>query len=140
MDGWYPKVRIGGRRERVPVLVTLGVRASGERVVLDLRLVGDESAASWSDVVTSLTARHLRRPVLAVVDGNPGLTAALRSQWPAIHRGRQRHVASPGYVQDRICCPTSSIRVQRLSSCASPDRTRSPANSNTKGPHVAIIG
>ena len=38
MDGWYPKVRIGGRRERVPVLVTLGVRASGERVVLDLRL------------------------------------------------------------------------------------------------------
>jgi transposase-like protein len=40
MDGWYPKVRIGGRRERVPVLVTLGVRANGERVVLDMRLVG----------------------------------------------------------------------------------------------------
>jgi transposase-like protein len=37
MDGWYPKVRIGGRRERVPVLVTLGVRATGERVVLDMR-------------------------------------------------------------------------------------------------------
>jgi transposase-like protein len=62
MDGWYPKVRIGGRRERVPVLVTLGVRASGERVVLDMRLVGEESAASWSEVVTSLTARHVKRP------------------------------------------------------------------------------
>ena len=48
MDGWYPKVRIGGRRERVPVLVTLGVRANGERVVLDMRLVGEESAASWT--------------------------------------------------------------------------------------------
>jgi putative transposase len=24
MDGWYPKVRIGGRRARVPVLVTWG--------------------------------------------------------------------------------------------------------------------
>ena len=53
MDGWYPKVRIGGRRERVPVLVTLGVRANGDRVVLDMRLVGEESAASWTEVVAS---------------------------------------------------------------------------------------
>jgi len=46
MDGWYPKVRIGKRRVRVPVLVTLGVRADGQRVVLDLRLAGDESTAA----------------------------------------------------------------------------------------------
>ena len=84
MDGWYPKVRIGGRRERVPVLVTLGVRATGERVVLDMRLVGEESAASWSEVVTNLVARHLARPVLAAIDGNPGLTSALRSHWPGL--------------------------------------------------------
>jgi transposase-like protein len=84
MDGWYPKVRIGGRRERVPVLVTLGVRGSGERVVLDLRLVGEESAASWTEVVASLTARHLGRPVLAIIDGNPGLRNALQSHWPGI--------------------------------------------------------
>jgi len=84
MDGWYPKVRIGGRRVRVPVLVTLGVRGNGERVVLDLRLVGEESAASWTDVVASLTARHLARPVLAIIDGHPGLLNALRSHWPAI--------------------------------------------------------
>ena len=84
MDGWYPKVRIGGRRERVPVLVTLAVRANGDRVVLDMRLVGEESAASWTKVVASLVARHLARPVLAVVDGNPGLSSALRSHWPGI--------------------------------------------------------
>src|SRR5215472_8247907 len=36
MDGGYPKVCNGGRRVRVPVLVTLGV-ANGERVVLDMR-------------------------------------------------------------------------------------------------------
>ena len=41
LDGWYPKVRIGKRRVRVPVLVTLGVRANGDRVILDVRLVGD---------------------------------------------------------------------------------------------------
>jgi len=84
VDGWYPKVRIGGRRERVPLLVTLGVRANGVRVVLDMRLVGEESAASWIEVVASLAARHLARPVLAVIDGNPGLSNALRSHWPGI--------------------------------------------------------
>ena len=51
MDGWYPKGRIGKRRVRVPVLVTLGVRADGQRVELDLRLAGDESPAAWRDVI-----------------------------------------------------------------------------------------
>ncbi len=51
MDGWYPKVRIGRRRARVPVLVTLGVRADGQRVVLDLPLAGEETPRAgprWS--------------------------------------------------------------------------------------------
>ena len=37
LDGWYPHVRIGKKRARVPVLVTLGVCADGRRVVLDMR-------------------------------------------------------------------------------------------------------
>jgi len=75
------------RRVRVPVLVTLGVRADGDRVILDVRLVGDESTAAWRDVIQSLVARQIGLPTLAVIDGNPGLAAALREQWPtlAIH-------------------------------------------------------
>jgi transposase-like protein len=109
MDGWYPKVRIGGRRERVPVLVTLGVRANGERVVLDMRLVGEESAASWTEVVASLAARRLARPVLAVVDGNPGLTNALRSHWPGIqiqrctqHKLRNLQAKAPARLREEL--------------------------------------
>lgn len=109
MDGWYPKVRIGGRRERVPVLVTLGVRANGERVVLDLRLVGEESAASWTEVVAGLAARHLTRPVLAVIDGNPGLTSALRSHWPGIaiqrctaHKLRNLQAKAPARLREEL--------------------------------------
>lgn len=109
MDGWYPKVRIGGRRERVPVLVTLGVRANGERVVLDMRLVGEESAASWTEVVGSFAARHLARPVLAVIDGNPGLTSALRSHWPGIeiqrctaHKLRNLQAKAPARLREEL--------------------------------------
>jgi putative transposase len=109
MDGWYPKVRIGGRRERVPVLVTLGVRANGERLVLDMRLVGEESAASWTEVVASLVARHLARPVLAMIDGNPGLSSALRSHWPGIaiqrctaHKLRNLQAKAPARVREEL--------------------------------------
>jgi putative transposase len=84
LDGWYPRVRIGKRRVRVPVLVTLGVCANGQRVVLDLRLAGGESEQAWLDAVRSLGARNLGNPVLAVIDGNPGLAAALKVQWPQL--------------------------------------------------------
>ena len=84
LDGWYPRVRIGKKRVRVPVLVTLGTTADGERVILDLRIAGEESEASWSGVIESLIGRNVGRPVLAVIDGNPGLEKALGKAWPKL--------------------------------------------------------
>lgn len=83
-DGWYPKVRIGKRRVVVPVLVTLGVREDGERVILDLRMAGEESGASWGEAIASLTRRNVGRPVLAIIDGNSGLHSSLLREWPTI--------------------------------------------------------
>jgi transposase-like protein len=84
LDGWYPKVRLGKKRTVVPVLVVLGVRADGRKVLLDLRLAGDESTAAWRDTIRGLVDRHLGVPVLAVIDGSAGLRAALREQWPTL--------------------------------------------------------
>jgi transposase-like protein len=84
MDGWYPKVRIDKKRVRVPVLVTLGTRATGERVVIDLRIAGEESSAAWGEVITALVKRRIGVPALAVIDGNPGLAPALQAQWKNI--------------------------------------------------------
>jgi transposase-like protein len=47
-------MRLGKQRVRVPVLVTLGVWADGRRLLLDLRMAGEESAAAWREVVESL--------------------------------------------------------------------------------------
>lgn len=85
LDGWYPKVRIDKKRVRVPVLVTLGTRANGERVVIDLRIAGEESSAAWGEVITALVKRRIGVPELAVIDGNPGLAPALQEQWKKIH-------------------------------------------------------
>ncbi len=84
LDGWYPRVRIGKKRVRVPVLVTLGTCADGRRVIVDLRIAGEESEASWTEVLHSLIERNVGLPAIAVIDGNPGLDAALRAAWPKI--------------------------------------------------------
>lgn len=109
MDGWYPKVRIGKRRVRVPVMVTLGVRADGERVVLDVRLAGDESTAAWRDVIRSLAERQVGRPRLAIVDGSAGLAAALREQWPTLaiqrcttHKLRNLEAKAPVRLREEL--------------------------------------
>jgi putative transposase len=109
MDGWYPKVRLGRQRVRVPVLVTLGVKGNGERIVVDLRLVGEETSAAWGDVITHLVARGLGRPQLAMVDGNPGLLRALREQWPGLpiqrctaHKLRNLEAKAPVRLREEV--------------------------------------
>jgi putative transposase len=84
LDGWYPRVRLGKRRVKVPVLVTMGVCEDGSRVVLDFRLAGSESAAGWREAVIDLSERGLGAPRLAVIDGGAGLEKALREVWPKI--------------------------------------------------------
>src|SRR5690606_23901748 len=109
LDGWYPKVRIGKRRERVPVLVTLGVRSDGGKVVLDMRIAGEESAAAWAEVVADLVKRRMCTPVLAVIDGNPGLPEALRQHWTKIeiqrctvHKLRNLEAKAPASLREEL--------------------------------------
>jgi putative transposase len=142
LDGWYPKVRLGQRRVRVPVLVTMGVRADGQRVLLDLRLVGDESAAAWGDVVQQLQARHLGTPVLAIIDGNAGLATALREAWPSLaiqrctaHKLRNLTAKAPARLREEVAedyhrviyAETAGLVQQRRASFVKKWRLRCPA-------------
>jgi putative transposase len=109
MDGWYPKVRIDKKRVRVPVLVTLGTRANGERVVIDLRIAGEESSAAWGEVISALVKRRIGVPKLAVIDGNPGLADALREQWKNIqiqrctnHKLRNLQAKVPARLREEL--------------------------------------
>ncbi|MDZ4236138.1 MAG: transposase, partial [Dietzia sp.] len=96
-------------RERVPVLVTLGVRGDGEKVVLDMRIAGDESAAAWGEAVADLVRRKLRAPSLAVIDGSPGMPEALCRHWPKIaiqrctvHKLRNLEAKAPASVREEL--------------------------------------
>jgi putative transposase len=109
LDGWYPRVRIGKKRVRVPVLVTMGVCADGRRLVLDMQIAGEESEASWGEVLKALVERRVGVPLLAVIDGNPGLRAALRTQWPQLpiqrctnHKLRNLLAKAPAHLREEL--------------------------------------
>jgi transposase-like protein len=88
LDAIYPKVRSGGKVVSLAVLVALGVRENGEKVLLSLMSAGAESAEGWQMLLEDLAGRKMGRPRLAISDGNAGLAEALQRQWPGVAQQR----------------------------------------------------
>ena len=101
LDAIALRVRIANKVVSAPVLVGLGVKADGQKVVLDLELLQSESSECWGGFVEGLVGRGLKRPRLVIIDGNKGLRAAVEKNWPGIEvqrcnvhklRNLERHV------------------------------------------------
>jgi putative transposase len=88
LDAIYPKVRSAGRVVSLAVLVALGVKDTGEKVLLSLMSAGAESTDGWQMLLEDLAARKVGRPRLVISDGNPGLGAALDRLWPGVAHQR----------------------------------------------------
>src|SRR3954447_17212259 len=84
LDGTVVKVRLDKRSTGISVLVALGVRRDGQKVLLGLRNMGGESEAAWRAFLDDLVARKLAVPELLIIDGGAGLEAALTALWPTV--------------------------------------------------------
>ena len=82
LDGTVVRVRIDKRATSISLLVALGVRADGQKLLLAIRSMGGESEAAWRALLDDLVKRGLRTPELVVADGAPGLEKALAALWP----------------------------------------------------------
>ena len=72
LDAIALRVRIANKVVSAPVLVALGVKADGHKVVLDLELLQSESGECWGGFVEGLVYRGLKRPRLVIIDRNKG--------------------------------------------------------------------
>src|SRR3954447_21343403 len=95
LDGTAVKVRLDKRATAISLLVALGGRRDGQKVVLAIENMGGESEAAWRQVLEGLAARGLGKPELVIVDGGKGLEAALAAVWDdvpvqrcAVHKER----------------------------------------------------
>ena len=109
LDGTVVKVRLDKKATSISLLVVLGVRRDGQKVLLAVKNMGGESEAAWRGILDDLTRRGLRRPELAIVDGAPGLEKALVSLWPdlplqrcTVHKLRNLLAHAPKRLAEEI--------------------------------------
>src|SRR5215203_2522333 len=84
LDGTVVRVRLDRKATSISLLVVLGVRRDGQKVLLAIRAMGGESEAAWRAVLDDLVARGLRAPEFLIIDGAAGLEKALAALWPAV--------------------------------------------------------
>lgn len=81
LDAMNLPVRVARRVVKLPVQAAVGVDLSGQKVLLSLEIAASESTASWAAIVAGLARRGMPQPRLVILDGNPGLSRAVRETW-----------------------------------------------------------
>jgi putative transposase len=84
LDGTVVRVRLDGKATAISLLVVIGVRADGQKVLLAIKSMGGESTEAWRAVLDELIKRGLRRPEFLIVDGAPGLENAIAAVWDGV--------------------------------------------------------
>jgi hypothetical protein len=74
-------VRLDKKATSISLLLALGVRRDGQKVLLAIKNMGGESEAAWRALLDNLVARGLKTPELVIVDGSSGLDKALAALW-----------------------------------------------------------
>ncbi len=110
LDGTVIKTRLDRKATNISVLAAVGVRRDGQKILLSIKNMGGESTAAWRQFLDDLDARGLRRPEFVIVDGAPGLEAALVALWGedlpiqrcTVHKHRNLLGHAPKHMQDEL--------------------------------------
>ena len=84
LDGTVVRVRLDRKATSISLLVVIGVREDGQKVLLAIKSMGGESTEAWRTVLDDLIKRGLRRPEFLIVDGAPGLEKAIAAVWDGV--------------------------------------------------------
>lgn len=84
LDGTVVRVRLDRKATSLSILVAMGVRADGQKVLLGLKALAGESAEAWRELLDDMAARGLCAPQLLIIDGGKGLETALAALWPTV--------------------------------------------------------
>ena len=109
LDGTVVRVRLDRRATAISLLVVIGVREDGQKVLLSVKNMGGETTEAWRDVLDDLLQRGLRRPEFLIIDGAAGLQKALAAIWDGVpvqrctvHKHRNLLAHAPERLHDEI--------------------------------------
>ena len=109
LDGTVVRVRLDKKATSISLLVALGVREDGQKVLLAVKNMGGESAEAWRALLDDLLKRGMQTPDLVMVDGGKGLDAALAALWTnvpvqrcTVHKHRNLLAHAPERLHEDI--------------------------------------
>jgi putative transposase len=109
LDGTVVRVRLDRKATSMLLLVVMGVRADGQKLLLAVKSMGGESAEAWRTVLDDLIKRGLRRPEFLIVDGAGGLEKAIAAEWDGVpvqrctvHKHRNLLAHAPERLHDEV--------------------------------------
>jgi putative transposase len=109
LDGTVVRVRLDKKSTSISLLIALGVRQDGQKVLLAVKSMGGESEAAWRALLDDLIKRGLRTPELVIADGAPGLEKALTALWPevlvqrcTVHKHRNLLAHAPDRLHEEL--------------------------------------
>ena len=109
LDGTVVRVRLDRKATNISLLLVLGVRRDGQKVLLAVKNMGGESEAAWRATLDDLVARGLPTPAFLITDGAAGLERALAALWPdvpaqrcTVHKHRNLLAHAPDALHDEV--------------------------------------
>ena len=109
LDGTVVRVRLDKKATSISLLVALGLREDGQKVLLAVKNMGGESAEAWRALLDDLLKRGMQTPDLVMVDGGKGLDAALAALWTnvpvqrcTVHKHRNLLAHAPERLHEDI--------------------------------------
>ena len=109
LDGTVVRVRLDRKATSIVLLVVLGVRQDGQKVLLAVKNMGGETSQAWRAVLDDLVKRGLRQPEFLIVDGGSGLEQALAGLWGdvptqrcTVHKHRNLLAHAPQRLHEEV--------------------------------------
>src|SRR5207247_4307167 len=84
LDGTVVRVRLDRKATSISLLIVIGVREDGQKVLLASKSMGGESTEAWRNVLDDLIKRGLQRPEFLIVDGASGPDQAIAAVWAGV--------------------------------------------------------
>src|SRR3954464_5991764 len=109
LDGTVVRVRLDRKATAIVLLVVLGVREDGQKVLLAVKNMGGETSQAWRVVLDDPVKRGLRKPEFLIVDGGTGLEQALAALWGdvptqrcTVHKHRNLLAHAPQRLHEEV--------------------------------------
>ncbi len=131
LDGTVVRVRLDRKATSISLLVVIGVREDGQKVLLAIKSMGGESTEAWRTVLDDLIKRGLQRPEFLIVDGASGLDKAIAAVWDGVpvqrctvHKHRNLLAHAPERLHDEVTADYTDMGLR-----GDPGGDRSPPQS-----------